>query len=477
MMLHLGGRPLGFIALLLFSLLLLSACGPTERVREPAHGLILIVLDTVRADRLGAYGHSVDTSPELDRLAEEGVLFEHAVSHASWTLPAAIGLFTGHYPSARTYRDGRLQVSAVEGLRARGYRTAAFTEGAFFSAHFGFDRGFDLYSEEEGATRLLVRKEVREGTAPGEGEGGIERTFAQASEWLAENGEHPFFLLLHTYEAHTPYRRRDFASGSPPGFGETFEQEDVVRLRGRSLVPDEAGIDYVRALYDGGIRAADAHVGQLRRRLAELGLADRTVLAMTADHGEDLGERQVHALGQHGHTLHRPLTHIPLIVFDPRQPWTGRKVEAQVRLIDVMPTLLELAGTEPLEGTTGRSLVALMERSERESRLAFGEVSHRETGRNLQSAISDGEYKLIVRPRATPARRLGGGPRREMYRISVDPEERNDLSGSDRANLARLAAELRRHQKAIQVEGAVATGGGDMPAELRERLEALGYVE
>ncbi len=453
--------------MVVFAAALLAACGSSEPGQPPVHGMILVVLDTVRADRLGVYGHTIPTSPALDKLAADGVVFEHALSHASWTLPAAVGLFSGHYPSRRTFRDDRLRVSSVERLLQAGYQTAAFTEGGFFSAHFGFDRGFELYWEKEGAVRMADHDE---------GEGGVERTFAAASEWLAHNAEEPFFLMVHSYEAHTPYRRRNFAGSPPPGLAATFEQRDIDRLEKGDLIPDKAGIAYVRALYDGGILAVDTQMGQLRQTLRDLGLHDRTVIVVTADHGEDLAERQPQALGQHGHSLHRALTHIPLIVFDPRRRDGERRVSTQVRLIDVMPTFLELAGLEPMAGASGRSLVPLMDGRETTHRLAFGQIYHRQSGELLQTSISDGEYQLIARPQTASRDAIGGGPRAELYRLANDPEQRRNLAGSEGEILVRLVKQLKRHLETMGREGPVTLDAG-LPPALKKQLEALGYLE
>lgn len=223
-------------------------------------GAVLIVLDTLRADRLSAYGHERETSPNLDRLAREGVLFENAFSSSSWTLPAVVGLLSARQPTAGVF-DGTLRHSQVEALRDAGLRTAAMTEGGYVSRFYGLDRGFDQFREVEGPVRNTVLARAFANLK----RGGIEETFAAAREWLEQHADARFFLLVHSYEVHAPYRRREYSEGLERGsLGPSFEIPDAQRVRDRELPIGDVERRYVGALYDGGVREADRRVSTLR---------------------------------------------------------------------------------------------------------------------------------------------------------------------------------------------------------------------
>ncbi len=178
---------------------ILSGCSPTQQPLSPPHGIVLIGLDTLRADRLSAYGHEQPTSPVLDGLAARGVLFENAMSPSAWTRPGFAVILTGRSFTRQIYQQRRLLGSLVDEFQRAGYATAAFTEGAYISRGFGFAAGFDHFWQQAGA----VTKSSAESS--------VAETFGQAREWLLENGQEPFFLFVHTYEVHVPYVRRRFA--------------------------------------------------------------------------------------------------------------------------------------------------------------------------------------------------------------------------------------------------------------------------
>jgi len=293
----------------LLLLCVMVGCGESPRPRNA----ILIVLDTLRADRVSAYGNERPTTPVLDRLAERGVLFESAVSHSSWTLPAMVGLLSGHYPTAREYDDG-LRHSLVEPLREAGWITAAFTGGAWVGEQYGLGRGFDVFEDQIAVDIRLARAPERPaGEAPMvEGSKGIEKTFEAAERWLEANAEAPFFLWLHTYEPHTPYRRQLYTAGMDRGVLEpTFEvgAAAVAGAAGPGVNLGETELAFIRALYDGGVTVSDQYIGRLLETLDRLELDDDTLIVVTSDHGEDLGDRSPPRPGNHGHALDRCHAH------------------------------------------------------------------------------------------------------------------------------------------------------------------------
>ncbi|MDH5308081.1 MAG: sulfatase-like hydrolase/transferase, partial [Myxococcales bacterium] len=435
-------------------------------------GAVLILLDTVRADHLSAYGYARPTSPVLEALAKRGVLFEQAISSAPWTLPAVAALLAGDV-SARTYdaEHRQLEHSAVESLVRAGYTTAAFTEGGFVSRHFGLDRGFLEFSEEEGAVQLLSGDERR-----GSGRGGsIQKTFAAAGAWLAKHRDERFFLLVHTYEPHTPYTRRRFAQGLDPGrFGARFTLSDVRALQSGEIEPTPAELRYIEALYDGGLFASDRQIGVLLEQMDRLGLADRTLVVVTSDHGEELGEHFPERTGDHGHALHDSQVRVPLILANPRERYPLRRVAAQVRSIDVLPTVAALLGVHVGDERTGRDLTPLMRGRREPERSAFGGFT--KAGPN-RAFLRSGGFKYIEstggearQPMRTPP------PDRQLYALQADPGEQRNLAAEQPERLAVWHESLRRAREASG-HGATATGAGAVPDALRERLRSLGYSE
>jgi arylsulfatase A-like enzyme len=243
----------------------LACSHPSERELS---GVVLVVIDTLRADRLGAYGNERRTSPVFDRLARRGVLFEQAISPSPWTLPSMIGLLTGSFPSEESFQNERLVGSVIEVLQRAGVRTAGFTEAGFASAHFGLSRGFETYHERPGKVALDRDSGVERDAA-----GSISLTFADAEQFLRELRDERFFLWIHTYEPHTPYLRGMYIRDLDPGaFEESFMATLRRAQRGEVELTDTER-SYVAALYDGGVRVSDAHVGRLLRVLKETGRA------------------------------------------------------------------------------------------------------------------------------------------------------------------------------------------------------------
>ena len=296
---------------------------------EP-RSIILISLDTLRADHLGTYGYERPTSPNIDALAASGIVFERAISQASSTLPAHRALFQSVPASEASPQNTAL----AEVLGSHGLRTAAFTGGANISRAFGFDRGFSSYVDDPR---------------------GFGETFDAVEIWLRQNGQEPFFLFLHSYDIHLPY-------DPPPPFDTMFGEDYTGEIEGgrtrevlrrtRRLTEEgwtdraaltEADKERIVSLYDGGIRYTDQFIGRLTLLLRELSLADDTVVVLFSDHGEEFWE---HDSVLHSHTLYDELIHVPLIVALPGSELAGTRVATTVRLMDIGPMLLDLLGIE-----------------------------------------------------------------------------------------------------------------------------------
>jgi arylsulfatase A-like enzyme len=462
-------------AALLMPVMLVGLLGACETPEPPGRaglrGAVVIVLDTLRADRLSVVGHPRPTTPALDALAARGVLFEQAVSHSSWTLPAMAGLLAGHYPTQRTF-EHELKVSLVETLQAAGFATGAVTEGGYASRFFGMDRGFASFEEAQTAIHLVTEGEML--VPPGEA--GIEQTFASARAWLEAHADGPFFLLVHTYEIHVPYRERRFVEGKDPGeLGPTFEVEHREGLRHGRIRLSRAERAYLEGLYDGGVAVADREVGILLEALETLGISDETLVVVTSDHGEELGERSPRWAGWHGHTLYDELVRVPLLVLDPSRTYPLRWVPWQVRVIDVMPTVLDLLGVPAQAGGAGRSLLPLMRGEELAHRPALIRLFPREAGAATpkRMGVRSGQHKLLVNlPFLEPSASVT-----ELYDLGGDPREERNLAEARTELGAELRAQLDRELAALREEGPPDFRPRSVvPSEERERLEALGYA-
>ena len=331
--------------------------------RKPRPNLLLLVVDALRPDRLGCYGYHRATSPSLDRLAAEGIVFEDACAQASWTLPAVASLLTSSYPmvpgalaetgdplittDSRRYSllpPVSMSPSLQAELRKLGYATLACVGGGFLSPSFGLSEGFDWYWSPPGKGSPPLADQVRVVT---------ERLSAQPAS--------PFFLLLHTYEVH------DYLHGDAPCLhhfdrGRAGRLSDPARLAetvlardAQRLSPEE--LQYINDIYDAEVLFADQQLGQFLDWLLAQPWGRNTIIVVTSDHGEALGE---HGLLHHGHRPYREVVQVPLLLGCPDGLPRGRRVPQPVSLVDLMPTLLELAGAAPPPGLAGSSLLPLI---------------------------------------------------------------------------------------------------------------------
>jgi arylsulfatase A-like enzyme len=441
------------------------------------YNLIVVSLDTLRADHVGAYGYARNTTPALDRLAGESVLFENAVSSAPATLSSHATAFTGLYPGAhgaQVMTHAALPQSALtlaEILKRRGYATGGFTGGAQLSRNFGMGQGFDAYKDD-----TMAMAEI----------------WPAARHWLTANRENKFFLFLHCYDIHTPY-------APPAPFSRMFDPkysgplpDDITldiakKISGGDLAASDADMRHIRAQYDAGIRYTDTYIDQLYDYLKQNYLLKSTIVVVMADHGEELGERG--AVGMHAHSLHTEVLHVPLIMRLPGARAAARQ-EARVGLVDLTPTLLDLLAVPyDMDQFQGRSFVSLLfgGKAPQSARVLLAEKEHghtENTGRAV--AVYAGPWKLITR---TPAqfeafvmKRAGALAHpvqgRALYNLEEDPQEHADQLAAHvqrtRA-LDALASRLTRWNRAaaLSAQGAAT---GITPNE-RKKLKDLGYVK
>ena len=412
--------------------------------REPGPAnVILVSIDTLRADRLSLYGHPRDTSPGLAAWAESSaVVFENAVAPAPWTLPSHTSMLTGlsalHHGVNYAHQSVRQDLTLLaEPLRRAGFATLAMVGGGYLSPMFGFSQGFDVYRHWPDRT---VDRE-------------LERGVSRAVAWLDQHRSAPFFLFLHTYEVHKPLTPRqpflDAFGGLPEGWPErdlrtVSEQleEHGFRTRNRWVIrhPEtrvpgplsESDLAVVSRLYDAGVAYADDQLNRLWRALEETGLDHNTVVVVTSDHGEALGEK-----GLTGHVYPYDFNlMVPLIVALPGREHAGRRVEQQVSLVDLVPTILELVGLPVPDGLDGSSLLPLIAGEapavERQAWSYAGSSNH-----GVALRVSN-RLKYILNDSIHPS----AGGREELYRLVEDPAEEHELA-ADAPELPHLRRRVR----------------------------------
>ena len=416
-----------------------------RRGAEPGWSVLLISLDTLRADHLGVYGAARETSPHLDGYAARTFSFSQAVTHAPWTLPAHRALFTGFYPRAG---NARRQLPLAEMLWRHGYRTAALAGGGQLDYRRGLARGFEFYREADW---------IRDPEA--------------TAAFIAEDLGRRSFHFLHTYEPHDPYIDARFASDLPPGSLAGYFDSQMWRTMKRHLSDEEKA--YIEALYDGDIAFTDRQLGKLLDALDRHGVFEHTIVIITSDHGEQFWE---HGTWRHGQSLYDHQLRVPLIVSLPPRlrrslkiKRSAAEVDDQVRLIDIVPTILELLDIEPKTPPQGRSLLPLLRGDELPPVPSLAEdlnVINAEA-----KAIRYRGYKLISRVDGDGEEKL------ELYDLRNDPGESHNLAAERPDTVARL-----RQQMTILTglewwrEKSGETPHRDLPEDLRQRLKALGYL-
>lgn len=445
----------------------------------PERNVLLVSMDTLRADHLGVYGYGRETSPTIDALGEGGTVFENAVTQAPWTLPAHMSLFTGLYPlehGLTEYTEDRDVWRAVspeipilaEVLAGSGYLTAAFTGGGFLGPDFGFARGFDLYRTESRQLEDFAPAVVR---------------------WIGRNRHRPFFLFLHSYDVHQPYAPpAEHASRfAPPGQSPAPEEVRnfcrAAEESGRPPAPEV--VERAVALYDGEIRYSDELLGRVIAALDETGVRERTLIVVLSDHGDEFFE---HGNCDHIKSLYDPLVRVPLILSGPGIP--GSRFGGPVELREVPGMVLDYLGLENRLLRGFRPVLgALSEPARLPPRAGYSETCC------AAYELRDGQWRFDPRVRTLRALRTGthklitdaDGSPLELYDLVADPgEQRNllaarEVSGEARRVAARLEGELRERLEEMAARALeLAPGEGSAPAvdeETLRQLEALGYLD
>jgi arylsulfatase A-like enzyme/thioredoxin-like negative regulator of GroEL len=451
-----SNRSIAHFSCACLALLSLSACAtappPTAQTAvipddQRPERVVLITIDTLRADYVGSYGSKSSRTPTLDRLAANGVRFATTISPTPMTMPSHTSLMTGLDPTLHgVHSNAKFRLNdgiptLAEQFQAHGFATAAFLSSVVLDRRYGLARGFDIYDD-----RMGFRHNIQ-GATGGYAERTADQVVDATLEWL-EVAPSRFFLWVHFYDPHGSY--------DPP---RGFRPKQITT----TASPEEVGsLEYAKQvfppLYAGEIYFADTELGRLLRILNRRFADNRTLLVVTSDHGESLGE---HGELTHTLTVYDATQKVPLLMKGPGVP-SGRVVDAQVRLVDVAPTILSLSGLPAIEHTTGQDLEPWMSGERQDGLEAYVETLETELayGWSPVLGLRTGEYKYLrtVRP--------------ELYALDTDPHEMNNLAASLPAKLKEFdeALEARLADALPVVPNAVA------PPEEIALLESLGYV-
>ncbi len=404
------------------AILALVACHREQPRRQSGPPIVLISVDTLRADHLPAYGYKAIATPALDRLRDDSILFTNAYAHCPLTLPSHVSMLTGLLPPEHAVRnnagytfDTKKHTSLPSLLRERGYRSGAAVSSYILRKETGLAAMFDFYDDAiplRGEAVSFVHQQ-RSGSV----------TVESAERWIAQQSDQPFFFFVHLYEPHTPYE--------PP---EPY--------RSRYANP-----------YDGEIAHSDQIIGAFLDRLRALGVYDRALIIFTSDHGEGLND---HGEAQHGILLYRESVHVPLLVKLPGSDRRGERVDSPVALIDILPTITGLLGiATPQTDISGRSLLSTP-KSDRQiySESYFPLIN---LGWSPLRSLRDARYAFIEAPRP------------ELYDVVKDPREHQNIVAVERRTAAAMRQALDHYPSALQPIEAV-------DPETARNMAALGYI-
>jgi arylsulfatase A-like enzyme len=453
-----------------------ALCACSRAPKGP--NVLLVSIDSLRADHLSSYGYARATSPAIDRIASEGLLFEQHVSSSSWTLPGHASLFTSLPDSVHgAFETSRKIPEALHTLAERfhdaGYRTQGFFAGPYLHPAFGFAQGFDSYLDCASYAGQIDDRPVGEWIADQD----VERksheditnptVYAAWQKWLAGRREGPFFTFVHLWDVHFDYL-------PPAPFDKQFDPDYAGQVTGKGFFTDpkinaampERDKQHIVALYDGEIAWTDSFIQRIRDDLERAGLLENTIIAITADHGEELFD---HGGKGHRMTLFDEVLHIPLVLRYPAQLPKGVRIHAQTASIDVGPTLLELAGLPAPTDVLGTSLLHFArDPASTHPRRAVSELSS--MGRNMR-AVRSLDCKLIDDV---------GRNTHYFFDLQQDPAERSGLTDFEsepgqraeagyKIEVQRMEAFLNAHPPVVE--------SSIVPEKVKGQLERFGYTE
>ncbi|MBU0753790.1 MAG: sulfatase-like hydrolase/transferase [Planctomycetes bacterium] len=419
-----------------------AGCSGESDYKNPGSNVILISIDTLRADHLGCYGHEKNTSPNIDLFAADSVLFETCIAQASSTLPSHASIFTSlivdhHGALGPTFLLSEDNLTLAEILKDEGYQTVSFNGGGKVSADYGLDQGFDHYETTFG-----------------------DRFYSQAKkawDWLRDHSSEKFFMFLHSYEPHLAYKPEKrfaelFLDGYEGALPNTITREIAQDVNAGKLQLSVQDGAHIRNMYDADIRSMDYAFYLLLMAIGELELYEDTLIIFTSDHGEEFGEHGKQAT--HGNSLYDELLQVPLLIKLPRSKLKGRRVEKLVRSIDIVPTILDVLDIEAPPALEGVSLIGFVTSAEDQDLIAV-------------SAKANSDERSI----RTDRWKLYDG---RLFDLTNDPLEQHDLSGfhpQPASQLFNKMNEIIEKRKAFTPHAAV------LSEETLEQLRQLGYLD
>jgi arylsulfatase A-like enzyme len=437
--------------------------------------VILVSVDTLRADHLGCYGYKRDTSPHLDSFCSDSAVFLNTYTSSPWTLPSHVSLLTSlHGIHHQVYfEDEKMDPSLLtlaDMLRQNHFFCSAITGGGFASSAYGLSKGFDSYKQ---ATAGIYQSHS------------AEWTFTAVSQWLDRNKDKNFFLFIHTYQPHNPY-----SCPSPYGTmfledGARWQKIDLLRhVKGKKGIfkplPEDERRNIID-LYDGEIRYTDEMlIKPLMQRLKELELYDQTMIIFTSDHGEEFFE---HKGWEHGHSLYDELLKVPLIIKFPDSKYAGKKIESIVALVDILPTVLDEMDMDPPEtDMDGTSLIPILKGRDTKDRTFYADKGDNVLKSRIPQKISTNieKNKLILNKKFTledlsffrfpPPAMLPV----ELYDLVQDPGETRDISEEKAKIVSQLIRLIEEKSSKAKKKD---TSKAEIDEDIKEQLRALGYLQ
>lgn len=396
--------------------------------KEKRPNVVLIVIDTLRNDRMSYNGYQRNLTPNLAKLAKDSIVYKNAISQASWTIPAIAAIMSSQYPSIMGYTSGEPYVldpkilTLAEIFHESNYKTKAIVSHIYASSRLGFDQGFDSF-DEDNLTLATGDKDITSPSVSG-----------KAIEYLEGHKDETFFLFLHYFDPHYNFTLHKDYNYDPNYKGHVKSGMGIADLIEMAPKLNSRDLSYLNALYDSEIAFTDEHIGKVINKLKELNLYDDTLIVFTADHGEEFTERGDHWIG-HSKTLYQELIHVPLTIKVP-----GNKHKTQINefvaTIDIMPTMIDyLSLNKPEDYKLEGEILDLRNGGRAKSNRVIFSETHRKA--RLQSIIYKGR-KLILN--------LVNG-KKQLFNVQNDPLELSNLAlqGMDFSVLGKLLAEFNKH--------------------------------
>lgn len=418
-----------FVVITAVGLYFILTRSPKQVIKNSTLNVLLVTLDTTRADRIGCYGYERAETPNLDQLAAHGVRFANAYCQVPLTLPSHCSLMTGTYPIFHLVRNNGFYylephyLTLAEVLKDHGFKTAAFISSFTVDSRFGIDQGFDLYDDKILADQIL-KNFASERRA--------EEVFHSFSGWIDENFNQKFYCWIHFFDPHLPY--------DPPS---PYKEK------------------YAERPYDGEIAYMDFYVGKTIDKLRGKNLLDSTLVILAGDHGEALGEK---GEVDHGLYIYDVTLRVPLILYSPNHLPQGLVLEPRVRLIDIMPTILDMLNTQPDYEAQGTSLLPYLSGRKKEDLPSYVEtyMPREYYGWSELVGLIDGDWKYIKAPKP------------ELYNLKTDPEEEQNVF--DQESKVVLSMKEKLDELIENRSSERETGKRKLTREEQERLQSLGYI-